>query len=303
MRIVVTGATSMIGTALIRECIMQGDEILAIVRANTKRHERIPISSQVRVEYADLDSLENIQGDGKKYDVFYHFAWGYTSKGHRDLPLQQEMNIRATLKAVETAHRLGCQKFVGAGSQSEYGYVDGVINENTVCNPQISYGMAKLAASMLAKKMCEQLGLQYVWGRIFSVYGIHDHAETMIEYAIKQFLQNKNAEFSKATNIWNYLYETDAGKMFYYLGILNVDDGIYNIASAESRPLREYVEEIARIVNTEGKPCFALQQEGRSLNLNVDISKIITETGYVPQVDFAMGISMIIDANCVCGGG
>ena len=44
MRVVVTGATSMIGVALIKECIKNSDQVLAIVRKGTKRLNRLPKS-------------------------------------------------------------------------------------------------------------------------------------------------------------------------------------------------------------------------------------------------------------------
>lgn len=295
MRIVITGATSMIGTALMEECVRHGDEVLAIIRENTKRRNRIPDSTLITVEYANLNSLEEIQGDGKSYDVFYHLAWGYTSKKQRDLPLLQEENIKSTLQAVEVAHRLGCFKFIGAGSQAECGYIDGVIDENVQCHPVTAYGMAKLAAYELSRKMCEQLGMMHIWGRIFSVYGIHDNDDTMIDYALNHLMKGEVARFSQATNMWNYLYESDAGALFYHLGAESVDDGIYNVASPESKPLREYIKEIEESVKTKGKIHFEASQNDKMYNLDVDVRKIMEVTGYVPKVNFKEGISKVVE--------
>ena len=41
-RVVVTGATSMIGVALIKECIKNGVEVLAIVRRQSVNLNRLP---------------------------------------------------------------------------------------------------------------------------------------------------------------------------------------------------------------------------------------------------------------------
>ena len=71
MRIVLTGATSMIGVALINECISNGDTVLAIVRQGTSRLSRLSQSELIQIEYADLDNLDNVTGDGQPYDVFY----------------------------------------------------------------------------------------------------------------------------------------------------------------------------------------------------------------------------------------
>lgn len=295
MRVVVTGATSMIGVALIKECIKNGDEVLAIVRKGTGRIDRLPVSELIRIKYAELSTLNTVKGDGKPYDVFYHFAWGHTGKNERDDPLLQEENVYFTLLAVELANRLNCKKFIGAGSQAEYGRNVRVIDADTRPDPVISYGIAKLSANMMSHRMCEQLGMMHIWGRIFSVYGTNDNEGTMLDYAIKQFINGEKALFSAATQMWNYLYEDDAGKMFYLLGEKDVEGGIYVIANDESKILKEYIEEMVQAydgrVTYEFAPIDLANQE---INLNVDIRKTIEAIGYIPQVAFSEGIEKMI---------
>lgn len=297
MRVVVTGATSMIGVALIKECIKSGDEVLAIIREGTGRMERLPVSELIKIEYADLGTLDTVRGDGKPYDVFYHFAWGHTGKNERDNPLLQEENIHSALLAVKLANRLNCKKFIGAGSQAEYGQINGVIDANTRPNPVISYGIAKLSANMMSRRMCEQLGLIHIWGRIFSVYGTNDNEGTMLDYAIKQFIKGEKASFSAATQIWNYLYEDDAGKMFYLLGEKDVEGGIYLIANNESKILKKYIEEMIDIYGEEVSYEFApTGANSTEINLNVDINKTIKAIEYIPQITFAEGINNMINS-------
>ena len=297
MRVIVSGATSMIGIACVRAYIASGCEVLAIVRKGTKRLARLPESSLIKLAYADLDTMDSVQGDGKPYDVFYHFAWSHTSKEERDDPLAQENNIRATLQAVQLAHRLGCRKFIGAGSQAEYGCIDGVITPDTPPQPIIAYGMAKLSSCMLSRRLCQHYGIQHIWGRIFSVYGINDNAGTMLNYAMDQFDHGEPAKFSAATQLWNYLYEDDAGAMFYHLGEKHVEPGIYCIAHTESHPLRSYILALQQIYG-DGAVCeFApVDHDVKLISLCVDIQKTVDAIGYVPQVSFPEGIGRILKA-------
>ena len=262
MRVVVTGATSMIGVALIDICIKKNCDVLAIVRKGTKRLERLPKSDLIRIEYADLDSLSSVQGDGETYDVFYHFAWGHTIKAERDCPVLQEDNVRNTLKAVELANKLGCKKFIGAGSQAEYGQVN---------------------------------GMTHIWGRIFSVYGCNDNEGTMLNYAINQFFKGEIAEFSSATQIWNYLNEEDAGKMFYLMGKKDIESGIYCVANTESKILKEYIEELRTVMGGETKCNFApIETESKSIGLCVDMKKTIDAIDFFPQISFKDGVEKLI---------
>lgn len=113
-----------------------------------------------------------------------------------DNPILQEPNIKYTLDAVNLAKRLGCRKFIGAGSQAEYGKVDTVITPDTPVNPLTAYGMAKYSAGILSGKLCKQLELIHIWTMIFSVYGCYDREGTMINYAMDRFLKGETAKFS-----------------------------------------------------------------------------------------------------------
>lgn len=297
MRIVATGATSMIGAALINECIACGDTVLAIVRRDSKHLSRLPKSERLQLEYADLDSLAQVKGDEMPYDVFYHFAWAHTNRLERDDPCWQETNIRTTLDAAELALRLGCKTFIGAGSQAEYGSLDVRIDEQTPCDPQVAYGMAKMSACLLSRKFCEQHGIKHIWTRIFSVYGTNDSDGVMIDYAVKQFLKNEPAHFSAATNIWNYLFEKDAGTIFRLLGRKDVAPGIYCVASNECRELKSYILEMKEAANTASEIVFAPEsRNSKGINLNVNTEKLVKAIGYAPQVPFSEGIRIVIDS-------
>lgn len=293
-RVVVTGATSMIGVALIQECLKNNIEVLAILRRQSGRLTRLPKSSLLEICECELDEMEKLFSLEKSYDVFYHFAWANTSKATRDNPVLQEKNIKYVLDAVELAHRLGCTKFVGAGSQAEYGKIDTVITPDSPVNPIISYGMAKYAAGRLCEKRCVQLRMDYVWGRIFSVYGRYDNDGTMINYALEQFLKGKPAKFSAATQMWDYLYEEDAGKIFFHLGNKQVANGIYCIASGNSRPLKEFILEIQQCFGTNAVCEFAEETNDNAISLQADIGKLLKEIQYMPKVEFRDGISKVI---------
>lgn len=293
-KIVVTGATSMIGIALIGECIKNDVEVLAIVHRNSKRLNRLPQSKLLHVLECNLDEMESVSVENG-YDVFYHLAWAYTSKEYRDDPILQEKNIKYTLDAVNLARRLGCYKFVGAGSQAEYGRVEHVIMPDTPVFPCTAYGMAKYAAGRLSEKLCSQYGFIHIWGRIFSVYGCYDNAGTMLDYAIEQFIKKRPARFSAATQMWDYLNEKDAGKIFYLLGEKVGESRVYCIASGNARPLKEFIFEVKEYFGEDAKCVFAEELiNSELLGIQADIHMLIKDIGYVPETSFREGIAEMI---------
>ena len=294
-KIIITGATSMIGTALTEIAVREGSEVYAIVRPNTKRIDRLISSQFVHPVFGTLEEMNEINGLPSDCDVFYHLAWGHTVREERDDPLLQEDNIQSTLDAVCLAKKTGCKRFIGAGSQAEYGIVTGQITTDTPAKPMSAYGMAKLSANLLSGKLCEQLGLEHIWARIFSVYGPHDNEGTMLNNAIDSFLKGKIVNFSAATQIWNYLYESDAGEMFFRLGMDHIKPGIYHIAHPESRVLKAYIMRMIKCFGSDVKYSFAESSDEPVVSLNVDIKKTINAINFIPKINFEAGISYVIN--------
>jgi nucleoside-diphosphate-sugar epimerase len=144
--IVLTGATSMIGIALIKQCIQNNIAVLALVRPRSSRINRMPNSDLVTIVDCDLDGLTNFSSFSdimSPIDVFYHIGWDATDKKGRNSCEKQLRNIKYVLNAVSLAKKLGCKKFIGIGSQAEYGNFSKPLNENVPVNPDIAYGVAR----------------------------------------------------------------------------------------------------------------------------------------------------------------
>ena len=286
----------MIGTALIEAAVENSTEVYAIVRNNSKRMDRLIKSPLVHVVYGDLSTLKDVRDIPFNCDALYHFAWSGTSKAERDDPLIQEENIKYSLDAVELAHRTGCKRFIGAGSQAEYGPTDEVIDCHTKFAPIISYGVTKCAANLLSRKLCEKYGIIHVWGRIFSVYGPHDNKGTMLECAISSWKRGETVHFSSGRQYWNYLYETDAGNMFYELGDESTPAGEYFVAGMDSAPLIQYIDVLRKTYGKGANAIFADSDSSKLPGLNVDMSETKERLKYVPKVPFEVGIKRMIDA-------
>lgn len=294
-RIIVSGATSMLGVALIKEAISNGNEVIALVKKNSARLSRLPENINITKIFCDLENVEDLADKMPKCDDFYHFGWKNTDKEGRKDPILQEENILLTLKVVKFAAQIGCKKFLGAGSQAEFGFVDGIINEETPCHPETAYGIAKYAAGRLAENLCKQFGMKYVWGRIFSVYGINDNEGTMLNYAINQFINGEEARFSAGTQMWNYLNEKDAGEIFFRLGESENAQGVFCVANNQSMPLREYIEILRQTFEGNTKAVFAPENiNPKVYGLEANTEKLMKITDFVPRVSFKKGISEVI---------
>ena len=296
-RAIITGATGAIGTALIYKLISSGIEVLVFCRNGSKRNSQIPEHDLITKKYCSLDELATVQNDTEKdYDVFYHFAWeGTTGRARNDMYLQNQ-NVRYALDAVEVAKRFGCHTFIGAGSQAEYGRVEGVLKPDTPTFPETGYGIAKLCAGQMTREYAHQLGIRHIWTRILSVYGPNDNPQSMVMSTIRKLKDGEVPEFTKGEQMWDYLYSGDAAEAFYLLAEKGINGKTYVLGSGQSRPLSEYINEIRKIVNSRAKIALGAlpYNEKQVMYLEADITELCNDIDFVPKTTFSEGIKAIM---------
>lgn len=291
-KIALTGATSTIGTAVIRECIDNGIEVIAFVNRGSKNEGRIPESSLVHRIYCSLDEMLTVDTFDYNADVFLHLAWGATNRSVRNNLVPQVDNIRYALDSVSLAKKLGCTVYVGAGSQAEYGRHNCDITEETITKPETAYGMAKLCAGQMTRLECKNQGIKHIWPRIFSTYGPNTQDTTIVNYTIKCLLHGEKPSLSGCEQIWDFLYVDDAAKAILMLAEKGKDGEIYNISSGTAAPLREYIEKIKGLINPNADIGYGEipYDKNTVMCLKGNISKIKNEIGFTSTISFEEGI-------------
>ncbi len=293
-RVVITGATGVVGMALIGKCIENGIEAVLLVNPGSSRLDRIPVNPHVMLIKCGLESLKDATAESLGIgpaDAFIHLAWSGTFGDSRNNADLQERNAAYAMDAVRLAHRLGCSVFVGAGSQAEYGRVSGVLTADTPCAPENEYGRAKLKTSESTCRLCSELGMRHVWPRILSIYGPYDGERTMVISLIAALLRGEKPSLTKGEQMWDYLYADDVAEAMLLLAEHGKDGGIYPIGSGTARPLREYIE----IIRDEIDPKLPLgfgeipYSDKQVMLLCADISQLCRDTGFSPSVDFCEG--------------
>ncbi|MDO4622191.1 MAG: NAD(P)-dependent oxidoreductase [Eubacteriales bacterium] len=303
-RILITGPTGAVGLALIGQALADHCEVIAVCRPDSKRKHVLPESEQLHILECGLQELEQLPAmvrtidkkEKKGVDVFYHLAWDGTFGGTRDDLSGQVKNIQYTLDAVYTAKELGCRRFVGAGSQAEYGRQEAALRADTPCFPENGYGMAKLCAGQMSRELCLKLGIEHIWPRILSIYGPGDRRQTMIMQCIASFLRGEQPVLSGGEQIWDYLYADDCGRALYLLGEKGISGKVYPIGSGQKRPLADYVRILRDQIDPSLEPGFGRIPYGpkQVMHLCADLTELTADTGFVPEIDFAEGAERTI---------
>lgn len=292
-RAVLTGATGAIGLALIRECIKNKIELLVLTHIGSKRNSLLSQSDLVVIRECNLEDLESVNID-KTYDVFFHMGWenGYL----RNDIYAQKKNIEYTINAVKLAKKLGCKKFIGTGSQAEYGLANTPLSSKTPTVPVSAFGATKLYVGYISRYFAKDLGLEHVWVRILSVYGPGDGEKTMIMTLIRSILESMPVKLTKCEQLWDFLYCDDAAKALLLIAEKGGDQKTYTLGSGKASPLLEYVEMVQEEIGKDaileiGAIPYGAQQV---MNLCADITELELDTGFRPSVSFREGIRKTI---------
>lgn len=296
-KVIITGGTGVIGVALVQKLVREQVQVVVVHHKNSKRIHRIPKSSYIELVACDIEDISQLPKMLKgKYDVFYHLAWADTFGEGRNNIDSQMHNIEYTLAAVEAAAKLGCKRFVGAGSQAEYGRFEGSLNAMTPTFPENGYGIAKLCAGQLSRIRCRQLGMEHIWTRVLSIYGPCDGEKTMISTVIRQLLERERPACTQGEQLWDYLYAKDAGTAFYLLGEKGKDQKVYCIGSGRAKPLKDYICCVRDMIDPQLSVGFGEIPYGEKqvMHLCADIEELTADTGFLPQYSFQEGIKETI---------
>lgn len=287
---IVTGAAGFLGANLVERLLREEDvHIYAVVRPNSPHNARLVPSEQLTLVPADLSEYGHLdERIAEPCDAFFHLAW----QGGRYDFAEQYGNIADTIGALEAAGRLGCKRFICTGSQAEYGRQTALITEETCPHPACAYGAAKLAACVLSQRRAADLGIAWIWGRVFSLYGTYEPEERMLPALVRALREGRPFSLSSSgAQNWDYLYAADAADALLALAKRGRAGEIYNIAHGGYRPLREYIEEARAVIASQCDVTYGAS-DAEVFSLQPSVEKICHDTGWRPVTDFVDGLRL-----------
>ena len=102
-KVVVTGPTGVIGSAVIKKLIAENCKVYAVIRKTSKRIANIIKHDNVKIIYCDVAEVKLLpEKIGENCDIFYHLAWtGTDNPANRMNMYNQIENVRYALDAAE----------------------------------------------------------------------------------------------------------------------------------------------------------------------------------------------------------
>ncbi len=295
VKLLVTGAGGFVGAAVVRAALAAGHDVVATGRSAASARLIGTTATYYAADLSDYAAVDAMV-DAERPDIIIHSAWEGVSGPARAGDIQFA-NVRHTSHLVDAAIRVGARKFVGIGSQAEYGRFDRLINEDDLPNPSMIYGVAKLAAYHFGRQRANDAAMDFAWLRLFSPYGPGDNGNWLIPSLIAQMAAGVAPKMTAGAQKWDYLFIDDTADAILAAAVSDAT-GVFNLCSGEATRVRDIAEAIRDQVSPRLDLTFGEIPYGPAqiMHLQGDPSRLSAATGWAPHVCFADGLSRTIDA-------
>lgn len=290
-KIILTGATGFIGNAVLRELIKHDIQVIAISRS--KEPENIPDSPLVHYISCELADMKEmlLSSDIKDVDTFYHFGWMGTAGSMRaDTKLQLD-NAQWTVEALESAHALGCKRFVCAGSIMEHETMAAAYTQGNRPGLGYIYGGGKVIAHIMCMSVAAKLGIDLIWPAITNAYGEGEVSPRLVNTTIRKCIHGEAPQFTAGTQNYDFVYIDDVARAFYLIGEKGKPFHEYLIGSGQAKALKEFLLEMQAAIAPNLDFVFGdIPFTGIDLPLErFDCTETEKDTGFKAEISFAEG--------------
>jgi nucleoside-diphosphate-sugar epimerase len=291
-RILVTGATGCVGRHVLPRLVAHGWDVHAVTSKPTPS-----ASPGVTWHRADLLDREGtatlVRAAGPSH--LLHLAW-YIAPGKWAAAPENFEWVSASLELLRAFRDAGGARVVTAGSCLEYDWNYGYCSETrTPCASSTAYGTCKHALQLLSAAIAHGSGMTSAWGRIFFLYGPHEHPDRLVASVTRSLLAGQPARTSHGNQVRDYLFAGDVADAFVALLESQVT-GPINIASGRAIALKDIVLRIGDLI---GRPELiqlgAIPAAPTDTPLVVaDTTRLATALGWTPSTSLDDGLRQTI---------
>ena len=156
-----------------------------------------------------------------------------------------------------------------------------------------------MAAFLAVSSSCAVAGREFVWLRLFDVYGPGDGPEWFLPYVIRSALSDTSPRLTKCEQRWDYLYVDDVCRAVKsVIEAPAVASGAYNLSSGVPVSLKDVVANVFETVAPpRARPIFGAVPYGvnQVMHLEGINERLSAATGWSATTGMREGIARTIE--------
>jgi UDP-glucose 4-epimerase len=313
MTTLVTGAAGFACVHVVYALVEAGEAVVALDMVPPSAEYRQFLGGlQDRIRFAEADVLDTaaVLELAQRYQV-RRFVHGAAITPTREMERAKpqriiDVNLMGTVSLLEVARSVAADRFVLMSSTGIYAPPEdrnAVITEQSQVQSRGLYMICKTAGEQLLRRYKELFGLSTVSGRMSSIYGPMERATatrsrpSVIYTLVRACLTGRPVRATGRANRRCYAHAADAGLLWRHLTLAaELEHDVYNVSCGAAHSLKEVLNTLRSL-----EPGFTLSdhpsdqdavQVAHEGDRNVlDISRAVTEFGFVPKHDLRRGLS------------
>lgn len=308
-RVLVTGATGMVGSWLVKDLLAGGAYVVALIRDWNPQTELLRSGDVTKVSVVsgtveDVKVLERAITEHETDTVFHLAAQTIVGTARRAPLATFEANIRGTYNLLEACRRQRdlVQRVVVASSDKAYGEAETLpYTEDTQLDARFPYDVSKSCADLIARSYYATYGLPVGIARCGNVYGGGDlNWSRIVPGTIRSFLNGERPIIrSDGTYLRDYIYVRDVAQAYMCLAAGLNDPKLhgqaFNFSTEAPLSVLEMVNAIQQLMDCGRlSPVILSCAEGEIRNQHLSAAKARAMLRWEPFSDLTHGLEETI---------
>ena len=304
MKILVTGGAGFIGSNFVRMALtdkfpdFKVDKLIVLdllTYAGDKDNLKL-IENDSRYQFVqgDIRDLNLAQKLMTEVEFVVHFA----AESHVDRSIEGgsefvSTNVMGTQVLLDAARGSKIKRFLHVSTDEVYGSISqGSWPEDHPLLPNSPYSASKAGSDLLVRAYNRTHKLDTIITRCSNNYGHYQFPEKVIPLFITNILEGKKVPlYGNGLNIRDWLHVDDHCRGIALALTKGKTGEVYNIGGGTELTNLELTNKILKAMNVGEEFIQPVEdRKGHDLRYSVDITKIASQLGYSPQVNFDQGL-------------